>query len=139
MALQFKVIGLVVSDLEASLAFYRRLGVAVPADHDSGHVHAPLPGGLVLAWDTVETIHSFDPEWTPPRGDHRVALAFQCDSPDEVDRGVRRPRRGIANGCATRGQKLINLGLWSAQPGRAAGSAGMALSQSRPPVRITLR
>ena len=44
MAVQFTVIGLVVADLEASLAFYRRLGVDVPADHDPDHVQAPLSG-----------------------------------------------------------------------------------------------
>jgi catechol 2,3-dioxygenase-like lactoylglutathione lyase family enzyme len=86
MAVQFKVIGLVVADLEASLDFYRRLGIEVPADTGTGHVQASLPGGLTLAWDTIETIHSFDPEWQPPHGGHRTALAFQCDSVDEVDR-----------------------------------------------------
>ena len=44
-----------------------------------------MPGGLRLAWDSADTIRSFDPEWAPPRGSHRVALAFRCDSPDEVD------------------------------------------------------
>jgi catechol 2,3-dioxygenase-like lactoylglutathione lyase family enzyme len=86
MAVQFKLIGLVVADLEASLDFYRRLGIEVPADHDGGHVDVQLPGGVILAWDTIETIHSFDPEWRPPTGGHRAALAFQCDSVDEVDR-----------------------------------------------------
>jgi catechol 2,3-dioxygenase-like lactoylglutathione lyase family enzyme len=86
MAVQFEVIGLVVADLEASLAFYRQLGLDIPADHDPNHVEAALPGGLRIAWDPVDTIRSFDPEWTAPRGSHRVALAFRCDSPDEVDR-----------------------------------------------------
>ena len=45
-----------------------------------------LPGGLHLAWDTEDTIRSFDPDWKPPaEGGHRVALAFACDSPAEVD------------------------------------------------------
>ena len=86
MAVQFTLIGLVVADLDASLDFYRRLGIDVPADNGTGHVQATLPGGIELAWDTVETIHSFDPEWQPPTGGHRAALAFQCDSTDEVDR-----------------------------------------------------
>ncbi|MGV9777878.1 VOC family protein [Streptosporangium sp. NPDC003464] len=45
-----------------------------------------LPGGLRLAWDRVDTIRSFDPEWTPPSGDARISLAFACDGPAEVDR-----------------------------------------------------
>jgi len=86
MAVQFTLIGLVVADLDASLDFYRRLGIDVPADNGTGHVQATLPGGIELAWDTIETIHSFDPEWQPPTGGHRAALAFRCDSVDEVDR-----------------------------------------------------
>ncbi|MGW6862094.1 VOC family protein [Streptomyces xanthophaeus] len=80
------VIGLVVSDMAASLAFYRRLGLDVPAGaDDQPHVEALLPGGLRVAWDTEETIRSFDPSFTPPTGDGRLGLAFLCDSPAEVD------------------------------------------------------
>ena len=81
------LIGIVVQDMARSLAFYRQLGLDLPADADSQpHVEMALPGGLRLAWDTVETIHSFDPTWTPPTGGPRTALAFACDSPAEVDR-----------------------------------------------------
>ncbi|MGH3094372.1 MAG: VOC family protein [Streptosporangiales bacterium] len=70
------VIELVVSNMPASLAFYRRLGVDVPADaDDQPHVDADL-GGIRIAWDTEETIRSFDRAWSPPSGGHRVALAF---------------------------------------------------------------
>lgn len=80
------MIGLVVSDMAASLAFYRRLGLDIPADSDGQpHVEAALPGGLRIAWDTEETILSFDPTWTRPIGDSRRELAFLCDSPAEVD------------------------------------------------------
>src|SRR5262245_43202676 len=61
--------GLVVSDLTASLAFYRRLGLDIPATAGGeGHVEVPLPGGMRLMIDTVETIRSFDPTWQPPTG-----------------------------------------------------------------------
>ncbi|MFE3765781.1 VOC family protein [Streptomyces sp. NPDC059104] len=80
------MIGLVVSDMAASLAFYRRLGLDVPADADSQpHVEAALPGGLRIAWDTEDVVRSFDPSWTPPTGGVRRELAFLCDSPAEVD------------------------------------------------------
>ncbi|MFD9337647.1 VOC family protein [Streptomyces sp. NPDC060028] len=81
------MIGLVVSDMAASLAFYRRLGLDVPADAaDQPHVEAALPGGLRIAWDTEDTIRSFDPSWTRPDGrSSRRELAFLCDSPAEVD------------------------------------------------------
>ncbi|MCT4352284.1 VOC family protein [Streptomyces sp. Je 1-79] len=81
------VIGLVVSDMAASLAFYRRLGLDIPAAADTApHVEAALPGGMRIAWDTEEVIASFDPGWTRPRGGDRIGLAFLCDSPGEVDR-----------------------------------------------------
>lgn len=87
MAPTFNLIGLVVGDLAASLAFYRRLGLDIPADADDApHVEVDLPGGLRLAWDPVETVRAFDPGWTEPKGGHRVALAFACADPAEVDR-----------------------------------------------------
>ena len=83
---RFDVIGLVVSDLAASLAFYRRLGLVFPEDAEKQpHVEAALPGGLRLALDTEETVRSFHPGWRPSTGSGRVGLAFRCDSPAEVD------------------------------------------------------
>jgi catechol 2,3-dioxygenase-like lactoylglutathione lyase family enzyme len=87
MAPRIAVVGIVVADMAASLAFYRRLGLDLPAEADAEpHVDAELPGGLRLAWDTVETIRSFDPEWTPATGGARMSLAFRCDGPADVDR-----------------------------------------------------
>ena len=87
MAPTFSVVGIVVADMSTALAFYRRLGLEIPADADKEpHVEHVLPGGLKLAWDTVETIRSFDPGWTPPSGGSRVDLAFACADRSEVDR-----------------------------------------------------
>jgi catechol 2,3-dioxygenase-like lactoylglutathione lyase family enzyme len=86
MAPTFSVIGIVVADMAASLAFYRQLGFDLPADADGQpHVEAELPGGLKVAWDTTDTIRSFDESWTPPSGGPGVGLAFRCDSPADVD------------------------------------------------------
>ena len=80
------LIEVVVEDMARSLAFYRRLGFDLPPEADrEPHVDAELPGGLRIAWDTVETIRSFDPGWTPPSGGHRMALAFHFGTPTEVD------------------------------------------------------
>ncbi|MFF4172832.1 VOC family protein [Streptomyces sp. NPDC001744] len=80
------LIGIVVSDMAASLAFYRRLGLEVPEGAEAApHVEVALPGGLRVAWDTEDVVRSFDPGWTRPRGGHRVELAFRCGSPAEVD------------------------------------------------------
>ncbi|GAA3932774.1 VOC family protein [Streptomyces gulbargensis] len=80
------LIGLVVSDMAASLAFYRRLGLDVPEGAESApHVEVGLAGGLRVAWDTEETVRAFDPGWSRPTGGHRVELAFRCGTPGEVD------------------------------------------------------
>jgi catechol 2,3-dioxygenase-like lactoylglutathione lyase family enzyme len=87
MAPQLNAIGMVVEDMSRALAFYRRLGLDLPPEADEQpHVEAPLPGGLRLLWDTVETVHSFDPDWQPPRGGPGISLAFDCGSPADVDR-----------------------------------------------------
>jgi catechol 2,3-dioxygenase-like lactoylglutathione lyase family enzyme len=86
MAPRFDLVGIVVEDMAASLAFYRRLGLDVPGDaDDQPHVEVQLARGLRIAWDTRETIGSFDPSWSPPTGGPAMGLAFLCDSPDEVD------------------------------------------------------
>ncbi|AWS41789.1 VOC family protein [Streptosporangium sp. 'caverna'] len=80
------LIGLVVQDMARSLAFYRHLGLDLPPEADaSPHAEVELPGGLRLAWDTEDTVRSFDPAWERPTGGHRIALAFRLDSPSEVD------------------------------------------------------
>jgi catechol 2,3-dioxygenase-like lactoylglutathione lyase family enzyme len=85
----FEAVGIVTADLPRSLAFYRTLGLEFPDDAE-GHVEAPLPGGLRFMVDTEETIRSFDPDWQPPADGHRIALAFRCDSPAEVDETYQR-------------------------------------------------
>jgi catechol 2,3-dioxygenase-like lactoylglutathione lyase family enzyme len=81
------LIGIVTAELSASLAFYRQLGLDIPeAGAAEGHVEATLPGGLRIAWDTVDTVRSFDPTWTAPTGGPAMGLAFLCDSPAEVDK-----------------------------------------------------
>lgn len=79
------LVGLVVDDMARSLAFYRQLGLDVPPDADlAPHAETELAGGVRLAWDTVATIRSFDPDWQPAPG-NRVSLAFRFEGPDEVD------------------------------------------------------
>jgi catechol 2,3-dioxygenase-like lactoylglutathione lyase family enzyme len=80
------VIELVVADMAVTVAFYRLLGLDVPAGAESEtHVEADL-GGLRLAFDTEATIRSYDPEWKPPSpGGHRVALAFAAENAAGVD------------------------------------------------------
>jgi catechol 2,3-dioxygenase-like lactoylglutathione lyase family enzyme len=86
MAPTFNAIGIAVADMPASLAFYRKLGLNIPAEADKEpHAEAELAGGMRLMWDTHDTIRSFDPEFSPAKGDGRIGLAFQCAGPAEVD------------------------------------------------------
>lgn len=79
------LVGLVVNDMGTSLAFYRLLGLEIPITADAeDHVELTLPGGLRLAWDTLELIKSINEEWVVPTG-HRIGLAFKCENPDDVD------------------------------------------------------
>jgi uncharacterized glyoxalase superfamily protein PhnB len=79
------LIGIVVEDMGRSLAFYRQLGLDVPAAADTEpHVEITLAGGLRLAWDTIETIRSFDPDFEKPDGSG-IGLAFLLDTPADVD------------------------------------------------------
>jgi uncharacterized glyoxalase superfamily protein PhnB len=82
---RLNAVGIVVSDMDRSLAFYRLLGVAVPdAADDSGHVGVDLANGSRLMLDTEVVIRSFRPEWERARG-NQAALGFECDSPADVD------------------------------------------------------
>ena len=80
-------IGLVASDLPRTLAFYRAIGLDIPAGADSEpHVEVTLTGGFRMLIDPESTIKSFDPDWAaPPAGSPRTALAFECSCPAEVD------------------------------------------------------
>lgn len=82
----FTFIGCVADDMAATLAFYRRLGLDIPAAADTEpHVEFTLPGGLLLVWDTAANVRSFAPDWDAPRGG-RIGLAFTCADPAAVDR-----------------------------------------------------
>jgi len=81
-------IGLIVSDLARSVAFYRRLGAAFPEGaerSEHGHAEVTLEGGLRFMLDSEASIKTFDPGWSPPSGEPRTAIAFHCASPAELD------------------------------------------------------
>ena len=86
MDVRLDLVGIVTRDMEASLAFYRRLGLDVPeGSEDQPHVEATTPGGLRVAWDTEELIGQIYPGYTAPSGGHRMSLAFLLPNPAAVD------------------------------------------------------
>src|SRR4051812_47327615 len=79
------LVEIVVADMARTLAFYRRLGLPIPAEADTEpHVDVELAGGFRLAFDTEATIASFHPAWKPGTGG-RVGLAFALPDPAAVD------------------------------------------------------
>ncbi|ARX87266.1 glyoxalase [Streptomyces alboflavus] len=80
------MVGIVTSDMAASLAFYRRLGLDFPPGaEDLPHAEATVPGGPRFALDSEETIRSLAPDWQPAEGGGRIGLAFHCGTPAGVD------------------------------------------------------
>ena len=83
-------LGIVTTDMAASLAFYRLLGLEFPDQAEGeGHVEAAA-GGIRLMLDTEEVVKSFDDSWTAPGGRGRLGLAFLCDDAADVDATHRR-------------------------------------------------
>lgn len=79
-------VGIVASDMAKALAFYRALGLQIPADADGQpHAEVTLPGGLRLLFDTEETVRSFHPDWRPVPGAARIGLAFALPDAAAVD------------------------------------------------------
>ena len=79
---------LVVSDMEATVAFYRRLGLTIP-DHDpawpNNHRSATTAGGIDLDFDTVEFARVWDQGWTARPGGGMGVLGFGVESREAVD------------------------------------------------------
>jgi catechol 2,3-dioxygenase-like lactoylglutathione lyase family enzyme len=81
---QLNAIGIVASDMAASIRFYRLLGLDVPETPDEGHVDTFLPNGVRFMLDSEDTIRSFRPDWRREAG-NQIGLALECDGPAEVD------------------------------------------------------
>ena len=81
---ELNAIGIAVSDLRRSMQFYRLLGLDLPEEPAEDHVEATMANGTRLMFDTEEVIRSFLPGWSRTNG-NQVSLAFQCESPAEVD------------------------------------------------------
>ena len=77
-------INLVVSDMEATVAFYRRLGLDIP-DTDpafqSHHRAAHLPGGIDFDIDSVEFARYWNKGWKSGAG----VIGFKLASREQVD------------------------------------------------------
>ena len=84
--MKLNALGILCSDIEESLRFYRMLGVPFPDfDPEEGHYGADLDSGMRLMLDTHDIFRAFVDDFTPPSGNDLIALAVECESPDGVD------------------------------------------------------
>lgn len=81
------MLNLVVSDMAASVEFYRRLGVAVPDGDGAAGAHTQLrqPGGFSLELDTAESVRLWHAGWRADPGSVDVVIGFSLPSRDAVD------------------------------------------------------
>ncbi len=84
--MRLNVIGILCSNVEASIGFYRSLGVPFPDyDPETGHYEADLGGGVRFLLDTYDVAEMFMDDFRPPTGNDQMGLAVEFDSPAEVD------------------------------------------------------
>ena len=81
-------LNLVVRDIDASAAFYRRLGLDVPdtvGDEGIRHVEIVPSGGAQLDLDSEPLAHVYNAAWRRPGGGARALIGFGLASRDAVD------------------------------------------------------
>jgi uncharacterized glyoxalase superfamily protein PhnB len=84
--MQLNAFGMICSDIESSLGFYRLLGVPFEQfDAETGHYEAVLRGGVRLMLDSEAVMASFVEGFEPPTGNDRMSLAVECGKPADVD------------------------------------------------------
>jgi catechol 2,3-dioxygenase-like lactoylglutathione lyase family enzyme len=88
-----KQIDLVASDMEATVAFYRALGMEIPEEaiwrtaSGAHHIDVPTPSGLIVHFDSPALARVYDQGWVEPKGTGtRNVLSFHVESREEVDR-----------------------------------------------------
>ena len=85
MGIKLDMIGITATDVDASLDYYRTLGLDVPeSSGGEPYIEITLPGGIRLSWNALSMVKEIDPEWEEPKG-QRIGLAYLCDSPSEVN------------------------------------------------------
>lgn len=82
-------LNLVARDFDATVAFYRRLGVDVPDGPRSPdgirHAEVTLASGLVLEFDNETLARTYNAAWRRPEGGSRALLGFSVPTREAVD------------------------------------------------------
>lgn len=80
----FGQLNLVVTDMDATLAFYRLLGLEIEADSGVPHAAVTLPSGMLVEFDTADFVTKWDSGWAGTTGGSTV-LGFWVRSREAVD------------------------------------------------------
>lgn len=75
---------LIVRDMDATVAFYRRLGLEISADAGGIHVEVRFSNGVLLEFDSAEFVTQWDSGWDGSTGGSTV-LGFSVASREGVD------------------------------------------------------
>jgi len=102
-------LNLVVRDMEATVAFYRRLGLTIDAEAGAGHVAVELENGLLLEFDTTSFVPTWDAGFGGTTGGSTV-LGWACAGRAEVDRLY-----GELTGGGARGRQPPYDAFWGAR------------------------
>src|SRR5947207_13261735 len=81
------MLNLVVTDMAASLDFYRRLGVAVPGGQDTAgaRVQLRMPGGFSFELDTAESARLWHAGWRADPAGVSVVVGLSLPTREAVD------------------------------------------------------
>lgn len=81
----FEAIGIVVSNMPKSIAFYELFGLKFTGYGDEGdHFEAKLPSGMLLMLDTESLVKQIHPDLEFGQGG-RMSLAYAVETPAKVD------------------------------------------------------
>ena len=89
--LDFDALNLVSSDMDATLAFYRLLGVDIPessvwrTDTGAHHVEIVFPSGMQLDFDSVALAKHYNAGYQPAEGGSRGVIGFKLPSREAID------------------------------------------------------
>lgn len=80
----FNQLNIIVRDMDATLAFYRALGLTIDAEPGDHHVEVQFPSGMSLEFDDPSSVSLWDSGWSGGTGGAAV-LGFDLPSREAVD------------------------------------------------------
>ncbi|MDQ1367582.1 MAG: hypothetical protein QOF20_1151 [Acidimicrobiaceae bacterium] len=131
---ELRQINLVAREIDASVAFYRLLGLEIDAQPRADHVEIAPSNGVSIELDSVDSVGHWDSGWSgSDDGRGGVVLGFALSSSDDVD-----ARYAALTAAGYRAQQAPYDAFWGARyaivedpDGNAIGLMGPADADSR--------